>query len=62
MACHRKHTDELLGDHTSHTNACRFTGEGSMCGRRGPITAAMDVPEGPVLAELPMALQVWGQD
>ena len=48
MACRRKHTDELLGHH--NTNACSVSGGGTMRGRGGPITAAVDGPGGPILA------------
>ena len=33
-----------------NTNACGVSGEGTMRGRGGPITAAVDVPGGPILA------------
>ena len=49
---YRKHTDELLGDHIPPgiLNACSVSGGGTMRGRGGPITAAVDGPGGPILA------------
>ena len=49
MAYRRKHTDELLGDHIP-SEICSVSGEGTMRGRRGPFTAAVDVLGGPILA------------
>ena len=49
MAYRRKHTDELLGDHIP-SEICSVSGEGTMRGKGGPITAAIDVPGGPILA------------
>ena len=55
MACCRKQTEKLLGDNIPSENevyvldetTCSVSGEGTMHGRGGTITAAVDVPGGP---------------
>ena len=52
MACRRKHTDETARRPcpSGNTNACSVSGGGTMRGRGGPITAAVDGLGGPILA------------